>query len=259
MARARNVKPALFKNELLGQGDPNMMILFVGLWTLADRRGILEDRPLRIKAELFPYRDGIDVNGYLTELERLGFLERFAAKGMALIHILNFSKHQSPHPTEKPNDLPGIEEKDESNQAQPISNVTKPLSNGSGHVTAALIPSSLIPSSLNADSLLAAKKRRTQLPDDFYPNENGIEKANEARISITTELEAFRNHHKSHGKTMIDWQAAWLTWVGNAVKFAARSPPRQTARESTIDGLTGGRATGRQNEKVINGEAKRIG
>ena len=48
MARARNIKPALFKNEVLGVADPIATLLFIGLWTLADRRGILEDRPLQI-------------------------------------------------------------------------------------------------------------------------------------------------------------------------------------------------------------------
>ena len=36
-------------------------LLFVGLWTIADRNGRLEDRPKRIRAELFPY-DEIDAD-----------------------------------------------------------------------------------------------------------------------------------------------------------------------------------------------------
>jgi len=30
-------------------------LLYPGLWMLADREGRLEDRPLRIKAEILPY------------------------------------------------------------------------------------------------------------------------------------------------------------------------------------------------------------
>lgn len=51
MARSRNIKPGLFKNEVLGVADPIYTILFQGLWVLADREGRLEDRPMRIKAE----------------------------------------------------------------------------------------------------------------------------------------------------------------------------------------------------------------
>src|SRR5262244_3073085 len=55
LIRARNIKPGIFKNELLGAADPLLTLLFEGLWCMADREGRLEDRPLRIKAEIFPY------------------------------------------------------------------------------------------------------------------------------------------------------------------------------------------------------------
>jgi len=106
MARARNLKPSLFKNELLGVADPLLTILFQSLWCLADKAGRLEDRPLRIKAETFPYREGIDVNVLLTELQRLGFICRYNAGGMSLIQVLNFCKHQNPHKTERESELP---------------------------------------------------------------------------------------------------------------------------------------------------------
>lgn len=106
MARARSLKPALFKNEVLGVADPLLTILFQSLWCLADREGRLEDRPLRIKAETFPYREGIDINGYLTELERLEFIDRYTQDGLSIIQILNFKKHQNPHKTEKGSVLP---------------------------------------------------------------------------------------------------------------------------------------------------------
>ncbi len=66
--RARNIKPGFFKNEHLGTADPIVALLFEGLWLLADRDGRLEDRPLRIKAEIFPYREGLDINGSLTQV-----------------------------------------------------------------------------------------------------------------------------------------------------------------------------------------------
>ena len=106
MARARNIKPALFKNEVLGVADPIATLLFVGLWTLADRRGILEDRPLRIKAEVFPYREGIDADGLLAWLDKHDFIQRYEVDGKACIQINNFEKHQNPHKNEEPSELP---------------------------------------------------------------------------------------------------------------------------------------------------------
>jgi hypothetical protein len=92
--------------------DPLITILFISLWTLADKQGRLEDRPLRVRAETFPYRENIDINGYLTELERTGFIRRYSVSGQAIIQVVNFSKHQSPHNTEKDSVLPGFSEVD---------------------------------------------------------------------------------------------------------------------------------------------------
>jgi hypothetical protein len=91
MARARNIKPALFKNEILGVADPMATLLFEGLWLMADRAGRLEDRPLRIKGELFPYREGINVDGLLAWLASEGFITRYTEGDQSVIEIVNFS------------------------------------------------------------------------------------------------------------------------------------------------------------------------
>lgn len=139
--RARNIKPGLFLNEILGQEDPLYTLLFQGLWCMADREGRLEDRPLRIKAEVFPYRDGLDVNGYLTQLERWGFIRRYEASGMKLIEVVNFQKHQSPHHTERASELPA-------NTNGCALTVSSPLGLR-GNPPDSLIPDSLIPDSNN--------------------------------------------------------------------------------------------------------------
>ena len=73
MARARNIKPGLFKNELLVEQSLFVRLLFVGLWTLADREGRLEDRPKRIKLELFPY-DSEDTDAALKSCRKVDSL-----------------------------------------------------------------------------------------------------------------------------------------------------------------------------------------
>jgi hypothetical protein len=78
--RSRNIKPGLFRNEILGAAEPLLTLLFQGLWCIADREGRLEDRPQRIKAEVFPYRDVPDIDGYLTQLEEMGFIRRYKVK-----------------------------------------------------------------------------------------------------------------------------------------------------------------------------------
>ena len=105
MPRARNIKPAFFANEDLAEIDPIGRLLFIGLWTLADRDGRLEDRPKRIKGELFPY-DNCDINALLDDLQKYGFILRYGVDGGKYIQIVNFSKHQNPHPKEPSKDFP---------------------------------------------------------------------------------------------------------------------------------------------------------
>lgn len=100
MARARNIKPGFFKNEDLAECSPWARLCFAGLWTLADRDGRLEDRPKRIKGELFPF-DSIEVEPLLQELESFNFILRYETDGMKAIQILEFAKHQTPHYSEK--------------------------------------------------------------------------------------------------------------------------------------------------------------
>lgn len=107
MARARNIKPGLFSNELLVELPAFDRLAFIGLWCLADREGRLEDRVKRIKIELFPC-DDYDVEAGLVRLAAAGFISRYQVAGHSVIEIVNFQKHQSPHGSEKDSTLPDI-------------------------------------------------------------------------------------------------------------------------------------------------------
>jgi hypothetical protein len=48
MARSRNIKPGFFTNDELAECHPLGRLLFAGLWTIADKRG-LDDRPKKLK------------------------------------------------------------------------------------------------------------------------------------------------------------------------------------------------------------------
>lgn len=110
--RARGLKPGLFKNEILGSADPLCTLLFEGLWCMADRDGRLEDRPLRIRAEIFPYRQ-IDIEELLQWLVQNGFIVRYTVNAANYISINNFAKHQNPHKKEVVSEIPAPPSLDE--------------------------------------------------------------------------------------------------------------------------------------------------
>lgn len=136
--RARSIKPGICDNEVLGTADPFYTLLFERLWMIADREGRLEDRPLRIKAQAFPYRDGLDVEPMLAWLTQNGFIARYEAEGKRLIQILAFLKHQSPHKHEQESALPPM-------AVDGTTKVSMPANQGSADY--ALTPSSLTPDS----------------------------------------------------------------------------------------------------------------
>ena len=105
MPRARNIKPGLFVNDELAEVEPLGRLLFIGLWTIADREGRLKDRPKKIKAQTLPF-DDCDVDNLLQQLEDHGFIYRYESGGCRLIQILNFTKHQNPHMKEAESELP---------------------------------------------------------------------------------------------------------------------------------------------------------
>ncbi len=105
MARARNIKPSFFKNEELAELSFEARLLFIGTWTLSDREGRLEDRPKRIKMEIFP-ADSIDVDRLLTKLHEAEFIHRYEINGERYIQVLAFLKHQNPHHREPASVIP---------------------------------------------------------------------------------------------------------------------------------------------------------
>lgn len=152
MARARNIKPALFKNEILGVADPIYTLLFSGLWLLADREGRLEDRPLRIKAELFPYREGLDMPAMLGWLHDSGFIYRYSFGENRYIEIANFTKHQNPHKNEVASEIPSVS--DGCIDTDKIGTSTEEIKTAPADSLSLdlLIPDSLSLDSLNTDS-----------------------------------------------------------------------------------------------------------
>jgi uncharacterized phage protein (TIGR02220 family) len=105
MARARNIKPGFFTNDQLAEIHPLGRLLFVGLWTIADRAGRLEDRPKMIKAQVLPY-DNANADRLLGELADRGFIHRYQVNGVRYIQIINFGKHQNPHIKEHASTIP---------------------------------------------------------------------------------------------------------------------------------------------------------
>lgn len=65
------------------------------------------------------------------------------------------------------------------------------------------------------------KKRATQIPDNFEPDDTCRKKAESLGITLEPELEKFANHAQAKGRTAKDWQAAFRNWLIKAAEFQA--------------------------------------
>ncbi len=162
MARARNIKPGFFSNDVLAECEPLARLLFAGLWTIADREGRLEDRPKRIKAELLPY-DDCNIDALLDALHSKGFILRYSVENQQLIQILAFTKHQNPHKNEVHSTLPQPEQHSTSTVQAQDKHSTSTVQTPEQHSTNRADSLNLIPDTIDISAKADTQKADKQL------------------------------------------------------------------------------------------------
>lgn len=99
--KSRLIKPSFFLDERLIPIGGDASFFLVGLLFLADKEGRLEDRPLKIRAQIMPYGSG-DGASMLDTLQMGGLISR----GEGFIQVEGFDTWVSPFPTEKESLIP---------------------------------------------------------------------------------------------------------------------------------------------------------
>ena len=229
MARARNIKPALFRNEVLGVADPLYTLLFQSLWLLADREGRLEDRPIRIKADTFPYRDGLNVDVMLTWLHDNGFIIRYSIRGNRYIQVCNFTKHQNPHKNEAGSVIPSFS--DGCTTSEKIGTTSEKIGSAPAD-SLNLIPDSGFPLPLQREEEQENKhlftdpdtRRFFTMPMDWQPDPVELQKYVDGKIhagkpltleQVMAHLPDYREatHAKGEKRTESEWCRALVKWA----------------------------------------------
>ena len=111
MARIRYLKPGFFKDEDIKELPYVARLFYQGLWIQADRDGRGEDRPQRLKVEIMPY-DEVDVEKIMQLLAcpkkstSRPFIIRYQVGGERYYQIVSWHRHQKPHHTERPSEIP---------------------------------------------------------------------------------------------------------------------------------------------------------
>lgn len=256
MARARNIKPGFFTNDVLAECSALARILFQGMWCHADREGRMEDRPRKLKAEILPY-DDCDIEKLLKQLESRGFIVRYSHGSGRYIQVVNFVKHQNPHVKE------------------PESTIPAPCLSGAKQEQAEKIPEAagLIPDSLNLipdslqeqgahDQQKPAKKTdatASRLPADWFPSDDDVSFCEQERPDLKPSDVAcrFRDYWIAQPGAKgrkLDWSATWRNWVRNEkrVSSVASFNDKRQERDSAFLAAIG--MSSSREERLITGE-----
>jgi hypothetical protein len=282
MARARNIKPGFFTNDDLVELPFATRLLFIGLWTIADRAGRLLDRPKKIKMDVFP-GDDVDVDEALSHLAHRGFILRYVAGDTPAIQICNWDKHQNPHVKEAKSTIlaPGQvrlnpEEAQVEHGASTVQEPEKEVPAPEIPERAGLIPDSgfLIPDSgfpqeqasqpeQAPEAKPAKTARASRLPPSWEPSPEDIAYCRTERPDLDPDrvAENFRDYwHAKAGKDAckLDWSATWRTWVRNeksqTAPRVAPHRPYQTATDKArawADNLIGRNRDERADANII--------
>lgn len=93
MARIRSIKPEYWIDEKVTDLNPWARLLFIGMWNFADDQGYIDDKPRRIKMQVFP-GDDLDIADLIADLVAAGLLTPYDSPVGPVLHIRNWDKHQ---------------------------------------------------------------------------------------------------------------------------------------------------------------------
>ncbi len=221
MARARLLKPQLFSNESLSEVPPIGRLLFIGLWTLADKKGRLRDSPRWIKGQLFPF-ENVGMDKLLADLDERGFICRYAIDGEGYIQVTNFEKHQRPHANEPESSIPplgeGLAPKDEvtSDNVASTSDIGDPSTTSTSSGISDPVLGNLEPVNI----AVGAKSRRRPLSEIDESYLVGVQDEH-LGIDVRREFAKFGNYLKAKNKTYTDYPAAFSNWLLKADEYAS--------------------------------------
>lgn len=101
MARRRFLQPGFWTNPQLSKCPPLTRMMFQVIWTHADFDGAFLWDPEALAMKGLP-RDDFDAVEALDRLEQDGFIRSYVVEKARYGYVVNWHKHQDPHPGEKP-------------------------------------------------------------------------------------------------------------------------------------------------------------
>jgi hypothetical protein len=225
MSRIRTIKPDFFRHEGLQDlerenPESYSMLVFAGLFTVADKNGRFEWKPRSLKLDILPFLN-FDMAITLNLLEKEKFIVSYSVEEKKYGMIPTFSEHQRITGKEAitPGRHPGPEQRNtgETPGKHPVAQEKEREKEREEEGEVASQPA---PSSAKVRRRLTQK---TGAPDEFEISEDLKEWASKAcpNSCLEEETEKFLDHHRAVGSSFKDWDAAWRKWMRNAAEWGS--------------------------------------
>jgi hypothetical protein len=255
--RIRTIKPEFWTNEKLCSLPEITHLFAAAILNYADDEGYFNANPGLIKGALFPIRDtSSSIPVMLRELSEIGYLKVGETEdGRKYGLIVNFSRHQAINKKKK-SKIKDLEVSWYATVPIPDEHGTDTTGNrdqGTGIREQGSGIRDLAAHECDPKSKRITK-RKNKLPDTWKANETHSRIAEELNLDLGSQEIAFRDYEAAHQRRMVDWDAAFRTWLRKAAEFSITNTKRQH-RENTHRDLD---AWARRKEQEIRDSGRNI-
>jgi hypothetical protein len=269
MSRIRTLKPEILEDANTAALSDGAYRLFIALIVLADDYGNVRADDRWLQGQIWWARENPPrVAEFLREVSDARIAVIYTVRGQTYAHVAGWDKHQridnaGKARVPKPNDAeaqgfdfgasasigdsPKSSAKFREIPLDPDHRppTTTPSTDKETAANRGDQPLSLVAESPGLKAVKAKVDKATRrvsvgpMPTDWTPNPTAIAKARDLGLDLRATAEHFQNHHTAKGSRFANWDAAFLTWLGNAQRFGgaparanSRNDPTATALES---------------------------
>lgn len=237
--KKRMIDPEIFSDDALGMCGPIASLLFLGLQCSCDCEGKQLFKPLKIKAQIFPYYD-VDINAEIQKLINIGYVKVYEANSIAILKIVNFSKLQQVYHKERSLELP--DEGDSLSLSEASSKLTLSLAKATPNTNNNIINTNTLKEGecegepINTPALKPKPKPDLEkLGSHFKATKEQIQDliSQDGDLEFKTRVQTINDYCAATGKAYKDYPAAYRNFRKRdkeKISTKSNAPPRNESR-----------------------------
>lgn len=220
MARIRTIKPEFWVDDVMVELPFETRLLFIGLWNFADDEGFIEDKPKRLKMQIFP-ADDVLIEDSLSALVQSGRLHAFDSDQGPILQVANWGRHQRINRATETR-FTGIMPRERGGSVSSHAPVTE-HSRGKGKEGKGKEGKGSTPLTPQGG------KRGTRIEENWRPSDGTVEKirAEFPGLNLESETVRFVDYWLAvpgQRGVKLDWDATWRNWMRRKGDEMPRNP-----------------------------------